>query len=377
MLHWLAGGFDNLQLDIVGFLAILGESSVLVNAQVASLSYLFLLPRLIPAPQALIRTARPERLAPSTGKVVGANSGSIKDSVNHVAHLLHNGNSLPAYSVRCQRITRVDRKPDVTARNLGPVSSLSVLGCVMSMSLLVLSIVEKDGMALLATILLSLVTTLIGIGSRWSLKLMKRTADRLVPRSDVVITYPHGAFLIIKCEEEIARELYFAPEECEYHVGSTAYRVLSLVATIMLMFGVIFLGNAGLTLQICFAAAYVILNAAYWTVAALPQQWNWDLSCFRVETVHYRYDPRVTSNTSERSKNFTEALWKAIAITRSKEWVMNANISPINDAWRRWLNEAGNVAKKSFWDEKEIVLPAWNPNDRLTFWLKEEVSDAA
>lgn len=244
----------------------------------------------------------------------------------------------------------------------------------MSMALFVLSIVKRDAMALLATILLSLVTTLIGIGSRWSLKLTKRTADRPVPPSDVVINYPHGAFLIIKCEEEIARELYFAPEECEYKVGSTAYRVLSLVATIMLMFGVIFLGNAGLTLQICFAAAYVILNAAYWTVAALPQQWNWDLSCFRVEPVHYRYVPRVRSNAGE---NFTEALWKAIAITQSKEWVMNANISPVNDAWRRWLDEAGFVAKTRLWDETEMVLPDWDPNERLTFWLNEKVSDTA
>lgn len=246
----------------------------------------------------------------------------------------------------------------------------------MSIALFVLSIVEKDGMALLATILLSLVTTLIGIGSRWSLRLKKRTADRSVPPSDVVITYPQGAFLIIKCKEEVARELYFAPEECEYHVGSTAYRVLSLVATIMLMFGVIFLGNAGLTLQICFAAAYVILNAAYWTVAALPQQWNWDLSCFHVETVHYRYDTRLRSNTGEMSQTFTEALWKAIAITQSKEWVMIANISPVNDAWRRWLNEAGTVAKTSFWNGTEIVLPDWDPNERLTFWLNEKVPDA-
>lgn len=302
---------------------------------------------------------------------MGANSGSIQDRVNHVAHLLHDGNTLPAYSVRCQSITRDPDKPEVNARILGPQTLLSMLGCVMSVALLVLAIVEADGMALLATILLSLVATLIGVGSRWSLRLKKRTADRTVPPSDVVINYPHGAFLIIKCKEEVARELYFAPEECEYHVGATAYRILSLIATILLMFGVIFLGNAGLTLQICFAAAYLILNAAYWTVAALPQQWNWNLSCFRVDEI--RYSP------GERSGTFTEALWKAIAITRSKEWVMNAKISPVSDAWRRWLDEAGSVAEKDFHNERDengIRLPDWDPNDRLTYFLSDNMGEA-
>jgi hypothetical protein len=45
----------NFRLDIVGFLAILGEGSVLANAQVATLSKMTFLPRLLPAPQALMR----------------------------------------------------------------------------------------------------------------------------------------------------------------------------------------------------------------------------------------------------------------------------------------------------------------------------------
>lgn len=351
---------------------------------------MFLLPRLIPAPQALIRTARPERLAPSTGKVAGSKSGTVTDTLNHVAHLLHDWNGLDAYSVRCQHVTKDHDKPDVTARILGPLTFLSILGCLMSTALLVLSIIEHDGMALLATILLSLVSTLIGIGSRWKLKLKKREEDRKVPKSDVVICYPNGSFLIVKCSEEIARELYFAPEECIYQVEPTTYRVLSLIATIMLMFGVIFLGNAGLTLQICFAAAYLILNAAYWTVAALPQQWNWDLSCFRVDTILYRTGEEngtgEEKNTSEvkyngeKSKSFTMALWKAIAITQSTEWVINARISPQNDAWRRWLNEAGSAANTGLKTETDkagrTLLPDWDFGKSLTSCLKESAEQA-
>ncbi len=366
-------------------LAILGESSVLANAQVASLSLFFLLPRLIPAPQALIRTARPERLTPSTGRVMGTLSGNFRDHVNPIAALLHDDKKLNAYSVRFARITRRDPGSDtnngddkhehknkfqqqVTARTRSPLTFLSVLGCIMSLALLVLSIVKKDGMALLATILLSLLATVIGIGSRWSLELRKRIATRDVLDSDVVIAYPKGSFLIVKCSEEIQRELYFGQEECHYQVGTTAYRVLSLITTLMLMFGVIFLGNSSLVLQTSFAAAYLILNAAYWTVAALPPQWNWDLSSFKFELIElYKSDTKP---------NFTEALWIAIALTRSTEWVINGQIAPMNSAWRQWLDIAGQIAatgdagKQD--DKGRIILPKWDFQEKLTDLIKKE-----
>lgn len=235
----------------------------------------------------------------------------------------------------------------------------------MSVALLVFSIIEQDGMALLATILLSLLATLVGIGNLWSLKLGERGATRRVPISDVVITYPNGAFLIVKCDEDIARKLYWHPEECVYQVGPTAYRILSLIATLMLMFGVIFLANARLKLQISFAAAYLILNAAYWTVAALPQRWNWDLSCFHVELLNY--------SAGEQCDNFTNALWKAIAITRSVEWVTIAKIAPVNGAWRLWLEKAVEVAMGEDLNMRDIngriILPAWDPGAALTEFL--------
>lgn len=85
---WGNGGFRNFQLDIVGFLAVLGEGSVTANAQVSALSTLFYLPRLIPAPQALLWPARPGQLEPTKAKVAGVESGMLKDHVHHVAHIL-------------------------------------------------------------------------------------------------------------------------------------------------------------------------------------------------------------------------------------------------------------------------------------------------
>lgn len=77
-----------LQLDIVGFLAILGEGSVLANAQVSTLSRWIFLPRLIPAPQALMRPTRPLNLEPAPGTVSGIFSGNKKDAINHIGNIL-------------------------------------------------------------------------------------------------------------------------------------------------------------------------------------------------------------------------------------------------------------------------------------------------
>jgi hypothetical protein len=93
-MHWLAPNQDgtitleNLQLDIVGFLAILGEGSVLANAQVSTLSKWIFLPRLIPAPQALMRPTRPLVLEPVPGNVAGIFSGNYRDNINHIGNIV-------------------------------------------------------------------------------------------------------------------------------------------------------------------------------------------------------------------------------------------------------------------------------------------------
>lgn len=360
MFNWLP--LDQLQLDIVGFLAILGEGSVMVNAQVATLSNFIYLPRLLPAPQAMMRPSRPDRLAHALGKAVGARSGNYSSHVNHIAHLLHDGDSLPAYSVRCVRVTKDPNMPPVSARRTGPLSVLSVLGCLMSLMLLILSIYYQDGMALIATVLLSSLSTVIGIGAKWSLKLPVRKATRHCPPGDVVIKYNQGAFLIVQCSENVARELYWAPEACVYNIGVKPYRMISLFGTLMLMFSVIFLASSQWRLQICFALAYLVLNAAYWIVAALPPQWHWELSCYRVETVPYV--------GGEENGTFTDALWKTIAITQSISWVRIAQVAPQTQAWDAWLREADEHALQHPCraDEKtgEMKYPDWDCQKALT-----------
>jgi hypothetical protein len=92
-MHWLQSEngepvFQSLQLDIVGFLAILGEGSVLANAQVSTLSKWIFLPRLIPAPQALMRPTRPTKLEPVPGHICGIFSGNYREGINHIGNII-------------------------------------------------------------------------------------------------------------------------------------------------------------------------------------------------------------------------------------------------------------------------------------------------
>ena len=128
-----------------GFLAILGEGSVDTVAQVATLSYLIYLPRLIPAPQIFIRPSRPEKLETTAGaKVVGVHSGNTGEDIHHVAHALHRGDKLKPNTVSCVRVREND-KPRPLIKRFGPLAFLAFSGMAMSCALVGLSIYYEDG----------------------------------------------------------------------------------------------------------------------------------------------------------------------------------------------------------------------------------------
>lgn len=87
-LKWPTGGLNNLQLDVVGFLAILGEDGVKKTSRLASLSWTFCLPRLLPAPHCLLFSERPEEHDVFRAKVAGVLSGNFRDHLTHVAGAL-------------------------------------------------------------------------------------------------------------------------------------------------------------------------------------------------------------------------------------------------------------------------------------------------
>lgn len=266
-------------------------------------------------------------------------------------------------------------------KTIAPLTLVLLLGFALSVLLLVLSAVREDGFSLVATLLLSFLSTLIGWGNKWTLQLPKRRAQNAkVPRGDVVIRYPKGNFLIVRCEENVARELYFAPETVKYLLEhAPAYRILSLVGTMMLMGGVICLANATIELQIAWAGSYMLLGSCYWIVAALPSKLHWDTSCYAVEQECLSDANVELKGLPSENKTFTQALWKAIVVTKSIDWVSRSQAAPTTPAWKQWLRDARDVAKSVGISDKPLkdniptwVVPEWDPQGHLGKLLEEQ-----
>ncbi|KAF2198464.1 hypothetical protein GQ43DRAFT_443329 [Delitschia confertaspora ATCC 74209] len=371
---------DELQLDIVGFLAILGEGSVLANAQVSTLSKWIFLPRLIPAPQSLLRPTRPMKLESCPGHVTGVYSGNDRQSINHIGNVICDAESAPEFSVRVVHIERQNQN-DIKFKTFAPLTIVLLLGFSLSGILLGLSFWQEDGMSIIATLLLSFLSTLVGVGNKWTLKLPERKLQKgKVPPGDVVIRYPKGSFLIVRCEENVARELYFAPETIRYLLEhAPIYRLLSLVGTMMLMGGVICLANAKIELQIAWAGSYMLLGSSYWIVAALPSKLHWDSSCYKVNQECLSDADIGTKGYPSLNKTFTQALWKTIVITKSIDWVERSNAAPVTSAWKQWLQDAKEIAKTVQESEEPRVLgvktwqvPDWDPQQHLQDLLEEQ-----
>lgn len=80
----------------------------------------------------------------------------------------------------------------------------------------------------------------------------------------------------------------------------------------------------------------------------------------------------------EHCEAYTEALWKAIAITRSIEWVQNGNIAPRSLAWKEWLGKADEMARLEAPVVAKldgcIVLPEWDCDAALTEFLNLDLA---
>ena len=400
------GGIENLQLNIVGFLAVLGEGAVLATSQVSSLTWLCYVPRLLPAPQALLPPNRPRELQlPTTrASVTGVFNGKIKDHLNYFTQLslyvifsvpqtrkrslkrCRRGRDLRPSEVCCVQVeyspeklksgkgkTPSDKKNstksrsntdmlesglmasakprlNITPRVLGPVFWVTVLGSGFSVGLLVLSAVYSDAMSFSATVCLSLLSTIAGVANRCELRPPKRVKSPVVSRlrargirkpvvGDTVIRYPNNSFIVVKCEEDVAHELFFAPQEFEYHVDHMHYRLLSFLGTIILMLGIIFLANATLPLQIGWAIAYGLINTAYWVVAALAPRRHWDFSAYTLHEMGLA-SRELNDRNPESQDSLPLALWQAVVLTKTTDWVHRSNAAPNTTAWVAWINWA-------------------------------------
>ncbi|TIA48546.1 hypothetical protein D6C79_04056 [Aureobasidium pullulans] len=195
-------------------------------------------------------------------------------------------------------------------------------------------------MSMLATLCLSFLSTLTGVANHWDLvakdPAIQPKPDEVLPRGDLVVRYPNGSFLVVKCNEQVARELYFTREDIRYTMVQRRgiYRTISLTGTLLLMLGVIFLANATKALQLAWAVIYVLLNAAYWSFAALPKRYHWDLDRYKVTEVGIER-PNFNDN------RFTDALFKAVLFAQGADWArIGEAAAPRTKIWDDWLDLA-------------------------------------
>lgn len=465
---WFPNVKANWSLDVVTLLAVIGESSMAEQTQTITASLLCLLPRLIPAPQALLKPSRPSRMPETLAKMTGVYSGTTLDSVGFFATIITPLDALQPFSFCVLEITHTDpsfgdidmnppsaqeswstrslkwvksrrssfhnieklsnekdsqsnripraphveegglplpntaqtttfrppgdsspsnadaprplvrrptakqkvqdmlanptfantkRRPAVPAKLFSPIHILSVFSCLLSIAIITCAVVWQDGNAILAVSLISFASTVVGYASFWHPILMNRKHTNEVPRGDVMIRTREGAFLLIKCTEEVARELYSGTEECHYHVGGRTYRLLMALGTTLLMLSVVLLGNCTWNSQIFIGGSYIVLNGLYWGLGMLPRSYFWDLSRYQWQDVtpeDAKNADEITDVNDQREgyPSFTRTLWFAIRETQLTGWVGRSGAAPGTRQWNKWLKEALQNAKNGnrSWD---------------------------
>ncbi|KAI1472914.1 uncharacterized protein F4812DRAFT_31722 [Daldinia caldariorum] len=240
------------------------------------------------------------------------------------------------------------KRPAIPATLYSPVHVLSLFSLLLTCGIIALAAVLEDGTAILAVTLISFASSIVGWASWWKPILMNRSHTNTVPDGDVIIRTREGAFLLIKCTEEVARELYSGTEECEYHVSGSAYRVLMGFGTCLLMVSVILLGNCKWWSQVFIGVSYIVLNGLYWTMGLIPKRFFWDLSRYQIRDITPREAQNAHTETSsdprEGVKSYTRTLWYAIRETKRTAWVNRSGAAPDTPQWRKWLAEAEEAA---------------------------------
>ncbi|TVY15207.1 hypothetical protein LARI1_G007998 [Lachnellula arida] len=374
------------KLDAVGLLAVIGETTTEKCAAPMTASYLCLLPRLIPAPQALIRPNRRESLARAPASIVGVHTGMVQGQLPYIANQIHPIADISPYDVRVlqirhnpsmhlptntpddesramgnpvRRTTNLERvksfvvpprpQPLMKTKSMAPHNIISVLSTFLTLGLLIWAIVIGDGAATIAIVLLSCATTLFCAAALWSppSRVSTREISVRVPPGDVVIRTGYGAFLVIKCDERVARELYFGTEEV-VQVITRGFGSCVGVGTVVFMVAVIMMGNCSWTMQAALAVTYLLLNAVYWFAALLPSKTHWEFPRYQCEDItpeDVKNQDKVLYDADSGWPSFTRSLWKAILETKSVAWVRKGGAAPNIPAWNQWLDLAESNAQ--------------------------------
>jgi len=342
------------RLDIVSILAVLGENNIKIHAQAMTATNWCLLPRLIPAPQGLLREMRPKRMPyVEDVSVYGVQTGSKRDGLNFIPGLIHRIDGVPSYSVEVHTIDEKPGSQPVTYKTFAPLNLLAIGSCSLSVGLIVWSIVLHDGIAFIALLFMSTATSALGYASRWDRRLPQKRPtyfQDIIKRNDVVLRTRWGAFIVVRCSEKTAQELYWSPEECLYLSPNWLSRLSGgVVGGLMAMTAVVLFANCSTwAMQAAIGTSYAFLNVSYWVVTVIPEAWSWNLNFYTIirhsDTVKY-----------SRTPSFVKAVSAAIKLTQSTAWVRDNNFLPNQACWRLWLDEAEDNLENISWDPETAL----------------------
>jgi hypothetical protein len=155
-----------------------------------------------------------------------------------------------------------------------PLHFLSIFSFLLTAGTIGLAALWGDGTAIIAIASVSLANSVISYTSFWSPLLFWRLSAGLARDEDVVIRTRTGAFVVIRCREEVARELYTAGEECQY-VSTRHSKTLAALGLSFLMVALILLGNCTWRSKLLLCASYILLHGLYWIAALIPPKYFW------------------------------------------------------------------------------------------------------
>ena len=408
---WFPSGRDNSssgwKFDIVSIVAVIGEYTIERHVQLLTSSRMSYLPRLLPAPQVLLKTERPSRLPPVKGvQVFGVCSGTYVSELNFFADVIHKIEEVKEYEFRKYIIeyskpTDSEKQhtmhmhlnpkaddnnthwnnnahPDVERghhntrtrfnlpwrpkepRNTTPANEEEILinnrlqwksiltivtfvSVLMLIGLFVWAACIHDGVAMIALGTVSLSTSIACLANSWRPTLTPRKNNSKVPPGNVVIRNRAGGFIFVQCREEITRELYTSPDKCKYDFEGEYLRSMLGTSTVLLMASIIFFSNCSWTMQTAIGMAYIILNMMYWIIPFMMK----DIDTWDLS----RYDIKPVGEP-KKLPDYTQALWCAVWETKSIDWIKSHKIAPPTPAWDEWLRVALEKAREGdeHWD---------------------------
>ncbi|KAE8315032.1 hypothetical protein BDV41DRAFT_575372 [Aspergillus transmontanensis] len=217
--------------DLVGLLAIIGESIIEEIVQPLTASRAIFLPRLLPAPHALIRPSRRTALPSTPVTVLGVYSGNHLLSIPYFPSMIHQLELIRPYEFHEMTIelTQEDEEaPHVghdklaTVNTLAPLRLITICSFIWTAGVLAWAIVLRDGPAVVAIVLVSLASSLHSAASFWqSSTIALLPPSTQSPAGDLVLRTREGAFIVVHCSETVARLLYAGEASCDYVAGAT------------------------------------------------------------------------------------------------------------------------------------------------------------